>query len=54
MAEMKEIQLDGNDTGLKVFVNGEPDLSLIPESLMDCFIESIIEQIIGSANKNNK
>ena len=33
MAEVKEIQLNDNDTGLKVFVNGEPDLSLIPESL---------------------
>ena len=45
MAEMKEIQLDDNDTGLKVFVSGEPDLSLIPESLMDCFIDAIIESI---------
>lgn len=54
MAEMKEIQLNDNSTGLKVFVNGELDLSLISESLMDCFIEAIIEQIIGSANKNNK
>lgn len=43
-----------NTTGLKVFVNGDPDLSLIPESLMGCFIEAIIEQIIASANKNNK
>ena len=42
MAKMKEIQLDDNDTGLKVFVIGEPDLSLIPESLMDGFIEAII------------
>ena len=46
MAKMKEIQLDDNDTGLKVFVNGDPDLSLIPDSLMDCFIESIIGIII--------
>mgnify|MGYP007047976987 FL=1 len=42
MTEMKEIQIDDNDTGLKVFVNGEPDLSLIPESLMECFIEMIL------------
>ena len=45
MTEMKEIQLDDNDTGLKVFVNGKPDLSLIPESLMDCFIDALIEKI---------
>jgi len=43
MTEMKEIQIDDNDTGLKVFVNGEPDLSLIPESLMECFIDVLIE-----------
>ena len=45
MAKMKEIKLNDNDTGLKVFVSGEPDLSLIPESLMDCFIDAIIESI---------
>lgn len=43
MAKMKEIQLDDNDTGLKLFVSGEPDLSLIPESLMDCFIDVIVD-----------
>lgn len=42
MDKMKEIQTANNATGLKVFVNGDPDLSLIPESLMDCFIEAII------------
>lgn len=42
MTEVKETQLNDNDTGLKVFVNGEPDLSLIPGSFMDCFIEAII------------
>ena len=42
MAEVKEIQLNDNDAGLKVFVNGDPDLSLIPDSLMGCFIEAII------------
>ena len=45
MAEMKEIQLDDKNTGLKVFVNGEPDLSLIPESLMDCFIDAIVDSL---------
>lgn len=54
MDEMKEIQLDNNDTGLKVFVNGEPDLSLIPESLMDCFIEAMIEQIAKNSDKNSR
>ena len=26
MAEAKEIKLNDNDTGLKVFVNGDPDM----------------------------
>ncbi len=30
---------------LKVIVNGEPDLSLVPESLMDAFIAAIVEEI---------
>ena len=50
MTKMKEIQLDDNDTGLKVFVSGEPDLSLIPESLMDCFRETIIAVINRKSN----
>ena len=41
MDKMKEIQTANNATGLKVFVNGDPDLSLIPDSLMDCFIEAV-------------
>lgn len=45
MDKMKEIQLDDNTAGLKVFVNGDPDLSLIPDSLIDCFSETIIAVI---------
>lgn len=52
MDKMKEIQTADNATGLKVFVNGESDLSLIPEDLMDCFIEAMIEQIAKNSGKN--
>ena len=31
MAEAKGIKLNDNDTGLKVFVNGDPDLSFMPD-----------------------
>lgn len=51
MAEVKEIQTVDNATGLKVFVNGDPDLPLIPDSLMDCFIEAMIEQMGESLSK---
>lgn len=54
MAEMKEIQLDDNDTGLKMFVNGDPDLSLIPESLTDCFIDTVIEWLRKKNHKNKQ
>lgn len=30
---------------MKVIVNGEPDLSLVPEGLMDAFIAAIVEEI---------
>lgn len=53
MDKMKGIQTAGNATGLKVLVNGEPDMSLIPEGLMeDCFIEAMIEQIAKNSGKN--
>ena len=35
MAEAKEIKLNDNDTGLKVFVNGDPDLSGILKNNID-------------------
>ena len=52
MDKMKEIQTADNATGLKVFVNGESDLSLISEVLMDCFNEAMIEQIAKHSGKN--
>lgn len=41
--KIKEGQAESNDTELKVFVVGEPDLSLISESLIDCFVDEIIK-----------
>ena len=38
---------------LKVIVNGEPDLNLVPESLMDAFIETIVEEIGKLNNKDS-
>lgn len=37
---------------LKVIVKGEPDLSLVPESLMDAFIAAIVEEI-GKLNRKS-
>lgn len=38
---------------LKVIVKGEPDLSLVPESLMDAFIAAIVEEIGKFNRKSN-
>ena len=53
MAEMKEILIDDNNTGLKVFINGDPDLSLVSENLMECFISAITEQIMILSKKDD-
>ncbi len=38
---------------LKVIVNGEPDLSLVPESLMAALIETVVEEINKLNRKSN-
>ena len=38
---------------LKVMVNGEPDLSLVPESLINAFIAAIVEEIGKLNNKDS-
>lgn len=42
---MTEIIIPNNETGMKVFINGEPDLSLVPEAIMDCFIMALLEKV---------
>ena len=39
MAEMKEIQLHNNDTGVKEFASGEPDLPFISKNFLDCLLK---------------
>lgn len=43
--EMTEIIIPNNETGMKVFINGEPDLSLVPDAIMDCFITALLEKV---------
>ena len=38
---MKEIQVKGNDTGLKVFINGVPDLTQIPKKITDVLVTAL-------------
>lgn len=43
--KMTEIIIPNNETGMNVFINGEPDLSLVPDAIMDCFITALLEKV---------
>ena len=47
---MKEIQIKDNATGLKVLINGKPDIRRIPNELADACIAGLDRQITEDAN----
>lgn len=42
---MKEIQIKGNDTGIKVFINGVPDLTQVPKEITDTLVTTLEMEI---------
>ena len=42
---MKEVNIKGNDTGMKVFINGVPDLTQIPKNITDALVTALEVQI---------
>ena len=42
---MKEVNIKGNDTGMKVFINGVPDLTQIPKNITDALVTTLEVQI---------
>lgn len=42
---MKELTMDFNPLGLKVFINEEPSLDLIPKDTLDLIITELDKQI---------
>ena len=42
---MKEIYVKENDTGLKVFINGTPDIRQVPRELADAYIAGLERRI---------
>lgn len=42
---MKELEVKDNPTGLHVFINGIPDIKLIPKDVADCIISALETQI---------
>lgn len=53
MEQMIEIKLDDNQTGIKVYINCEPDLSIAPKSIIDAFVSAIAEIICDENEKNS-
>ena len=42
---MKEVNIKGNDTGMKVFINGVPDLTQIPKNITEALVTALEVQI---------
>ena len=48
---MKEINVKGNDTSIKVFINGVPDLTQIPKDITDTLITVLEFEIRENTGK---
>lgn len=48
---MEEVKTE-NELGLKVFINGVPDVTLMPEDLFESFIAALELQISESVKKS--
>lgn len=44
---MEEVKIKNNPLGLKIYINGVPDISQIPKDLMDAFIGVLTEQVLS-------
>ena len=42
---MKEIKVNGNDTGLRIFINGVPDLTQVPKEIGKTVINTLEAEI---------
>ena len=43
---VEEIEVKGNNTGLKCYINGVCDLTLMPKEEMDLFVASIVSVLL--------
>lgn len=51
---MQEIKIKNNTSGLKVFINGVPDLKQIPKDVADAFIYALAVKSEEYAKKRKK
>lgn len=49
---MQKIEVKDNPLGLDVYINGIPDISLIPKNLMDAYISAITDKILELIKKD--
>ena len=43
---MEKIEIKDNPLKLDVYVNGTPDISLIPKDLLDAYINALTERLL--------
>ena len=51
---MENIELKDNPLKLEIYINGKPDLSLMPKELKDAFIKSLAEQVLEYVSEKKR
>jgi hypothetical protein len=51
---MQEVILKNNDTGLRVYINGIPDIRLIPKDIADSVIATLELQVVEYIKEEQK
>lgn len=49
---MKEINVEQNKTGLKVFVNGAPDIQAIPKEMGAAYVGELEKHVVKTREKS--
>lgn len=51
---MKEIEIKNNPQGIKVYINGVPNFSLMPETELNLLVGELTEQALKYMDKKQK
>jgi len=52
---MEKIEIKDNPLKLEIYINGKPNLSLMPKEIKDAFINSLTEKVLDYVrNKKSK
>lgn len=47
---MRELELGENELGMKVFINGVPDLASVPQEMLESILPALEREIAGVEN----